>query len=81
MSEGFPIKDTQYGFMWGSGEIVRIFDDSRFGVVFEIRGKRQAVDVRVTSSGLIRIGDLRRRKAQNDRKSQDITDRFGRKGR
>ena len=49
------------GFTWGPGRVVRLYDDDKCGVVFEIGGQRQCVEVRVTPSGLVRIGAINNR--------------------
>jgi hypothetical protein len=51
---------TQFGFRFGSADIERVISDDRMGVVLAIRGRREVVYIRVTPSGLIRLGPVTR---------------------
>ena len=52
---------TNYGFIYGPAIITRIADSS-WGCVLEISGVRQRVEIRVTPSGRIRVGQIITRK-------------------
>lgn len=54
MANSFPIEITKYGFKWGPVDVVRMFDDAKFGVCLEIRTDKEVLQVRVTPKGLIR---------------------------
>ncbi len=46
---------TEYGFTYGPAEVTRLHSDPKYGVAIEIKGKRGAVVLRVTPSGLVKI--------------------------
>lgn len=46
---------TEYGFIYGPAEVTRLHSDPKHGVAIEIRGKRGALVVRVTPSGIVKI--------------------------
>lgn len=47
---------TEYGFAWGPAEVIRATSDPKHGVWLIVRGAKQQVQVRVTRSGLVRVG-------------------------
>ena len=51
---------TQYGFRFGPMVVSRLVSDEGWGVLISIVTPRQAVDIRATPTGLIRIGDIRK---------------------
>lgn len=51
-------QDTRFGFSWGPVKVER-FTEHRGSVYLTLSTARQLVDVRVTPSGLIRIGEPR----------------------
>ena len=59
MTDGdYEVVETRYGFEWGPLTVERITDDYRFGVFICVSGKREKVDIRVTPSGLVRVGEV-----------------------
>jgi hypothetical protein len=51
---------TDYGFIWGPVEVERsVFE--RDSVLLTLKTDRQILEVRVTSTGLIRVGEPARR--------------------
>lgn len=51
----------KYGVIFEGGlEIASLWSDERHGHGYLIKGKRQEVEVRVTKSGLLRIGNVRK---------------------
>ena len=55
-------KITQYGFTMGPCEVTRIAADPKWGSYVEVAGKRQRIEIRVTPSGLLRVGKIINRK-------------------
>ena len=55
------IYTTQYGFVFGPATVTRICD-GEMGSYIEVAGNRQRVEIRVTPSGLLRIGKVITRK-------------------
>ena len=51
----YPIKLTPYGFTFGPATVTRVCDSPKFGVIMEVAGKRQQVEIRVTPSGLLKF--------------------------
>ena len=49
------LKHTQFGFEFGPAEVTRLHSDPKYGAVIEVKGKRTALVIRVTPSGLVRI--------------------------
>ena len=49
---------TNYGFRWGPVEVSRASADPKHGVWLILRSAKQEVTIRVTRSGLFRIGDV-----------------------
>jgi hypothetical protein len=47
---------TPYGFKWGPVEVQRWCSDDKGGVVIGLITKRESVEIRVTPTGLIRVG-------------------------
>jgi hypothetical protein len=54
--DGFGLDETRYGFRWGPVDIERTASDPKWGVVLYLRTPRQCIEVRVTPTGLFRIG-------------------------
>lgn len=52
---------TDYGFKWGPAEIIRAASDPKHGVWLIVRGGKEEVTIRVTRSGLLRVGDVGRK--------------------
>lgn len=50
--------ETKYGFAWGPAQVVRLMSDPKWGVILEVKSGKQAVEIRITPSGLIRIGNI-----------------------
>lgn len=48
------------GFKWGPATVLRLFDDPKIGAVIEVRGEREAVEIRVTPGGRLRIDPVKR---------------------
>ena len=46
---------TQYGFKYGAAEVTRIHSDDKGAVWIEIKSEKNAVQVRITKTGLIRV--------------------------
>jgi hypothetical protein len=55
---GFEYSETKYGFKWGPATIERCISDPKFGVVIEATTPKGKVYLRITPSGLIRIGKV-----------------------
>lgn len=55
-------KITQYGFTMGPCEVTRIVSSETLGAYIEVSGKRQRIGIRVTPSGLLRVGPIITRK-------------------
>jgi hypothetical protein len=49
---------TRFGFRWGKIDIVRACQDPRAGKVIHIHTGKQVVAIRVTPSGVIRVGEI-----------------------
>jgi hypothetical protein len=54
----WPYRDTHTGFSWGPARVIRLIQDDRAGVYIMIAGSRQAVEVRVTKGGNLRVGPV-----------------------
>ena len=52
------LAETRYGFKWGPCHVSRLVSDPKFGVVLEVKGKRESVKIRVTPGGFLRIGTI-----------------------
>lgn len=52
--------EIPYGFAFGSLEVTRIARDKYFGTVIEVKTKREAVMIRVTPGGYIRLEPVKR---------------------
>ena len=50
---------TRYGFEWGPCRVSRLVSDPKFGVVLEVKGKRESVEIRVTPGGFLRIDTIK----------------------
>lgn len=57
----FPVEDYAYGFTWGPADVIRIASDDKWGVMLEVRTPRQRLEIRVTPSGIVRVGKPERR--------------------
>jgi len=57
MADRPPGRITQYGFDWGPASVIRSWSHKGH-VGFEIFTGKQTLDVRVTPSGLIRVGEI-----------------------
>lgn len=51
---------TDFGFKWGPAEIIRATSDPKHGVWLIIRADKEEVTIRVTRSGLLRVGNVER---------------------
>ena len=51
---------TRFGFRWGPAEVTRLFHDDYRGYVMEVRTDKEAVVVRVTPKGLIRVEPVKK---------------------
>ena len=59
MKDGdYELTETKYGFEWGPLSIERIAHNDSFGVIIYVSGKREQVEIRVTPSGLVRVGEV-----------------------
>lgn len=47
-----------YGFEWGPAKVERIASNPKWGVVVSIESKSHFIQVRVTPSGRIQVGDV-----------------------
>lgn len=56
MSEPFSL--TQYGFRWGPCRVTRLMSDPKFGVILEVSGKRESIEIRITPGGRLRIFEV-----------------------
>ena len=54
------VRDTQFGFQWGPGMVTRQCDDERWGTMICVHGKREAVEIRVTPGGSLRVEKIRK---------------------
>jgi len=50
---------TKYGFRWGPAEVVRA-STHKGDVVLFVQGARQAVSIRVTPTGLVKVGPVQK---------------------
>jgi hypothetical protein len=53
---------TEYGFTQGPATVTRMCTDPKLGAWLEVAGKRQRIEIRVTKSGLLRVGPVIKRK-------------------
>jgi hypothetical protein len=60
----FHFAETRYGFRWGPFEIRRDCSDPKWGVMLTIITPRQEAQIRITPSGLIRIGEPTNRRTK-----------------
>ena len=58
MMRPFHYEDIPYGFRWGPLEIERVGSFEKWGVVLELKTPKQSLLIRVTPSGLIRVGEV-----------------------
>lgn len=61
MSEGYELSYPDgASFVYGPAKVTRLCSDKKWGVWIEVSGKRGCVTVRVTPSGLVRVGPLKK---------------------
>ncbi len=60
--DAFDLGETSHGFRWGPMDVQRVFSTWDGGCILLIRGERQEIEVRVTPSGFVRVGELRNRR-------------------
>lgn len=51
---------TQYGFVFGSATVTRLYSHERHGVWLRVTGKTEEVDIRVTKGGRIRVFSIQK---------------------
>lgn len=61
---------TNFGFKMGPCEVVRIANADDWGAYIEVKGKRQRIEIRVTPSGLLRVGNVINRKEPQHRQAR-----------
>jgi hypothetical protein len=49
---------TQYGFTMGPAKVTRIHYTPKWGAFIEVSGHRERIEIRVTPSGLLRVGKV-----------------------
>jgi len=54
----YELRETPFGFEWGPVSIERLVSDDGWGVMFSVKTPREKMDIRVTPSGLIRLGKV-----------------------
>ena len=54
------VTSTQFGFRYGPSEVVRLYHDDYHGYVMEVRTEREAVMIRVTPGGYIRLEPVKK---------------------
>ena len=54
----FRYGHTRYGFEWGPSKVSRIASTPTAGVILEVESVSRFVQIRVTPSGLIRVGKV-----------------------
>ena len=65
---------TQYGFTFGPCEVTRIASSDKHGAWIEVRGERERIEIRVTKSGLLRVGPtIKRLKAKKQQDSREVS--------
>ena len=47
-----------YGWSFGPADIIRIHSDPKLGVWLYVTGAKERVEIRVTKSGLLRVGPV-----------------------
>jgi hypothetical protein len=52
----YSLDQIDYGFWWGPAKVERIASDPKHGVFPNVSSKGHEVQIRVTPSGLIRVG-------------------------
>ena len=52
----FSGQETQYGFKWGPAEVIRCASHPKWGVMLDLETTKQRLEIRVTPSGIIRVG-------------------------
>lgn len=55
--KGYDLTEGRYGFRYGPATVVRLFSDKR-GVGLMVQGNRQSVQLWVTPTGLVRVGEI-----------------------
>lgn len=51
---------TPYGFIFGPAEVMRIFHDKYHGYVMHVKTDKEALEIRVTPKGLIRVSPVKK---------------------
>lgn len=54
------LEELRFGFRYGPGVVTRLHSDKRLGVWFEVVGKRERIEVRVTHGGRIRASVVKK---------------------
>ena len=49
-----------YGFRYGPAEVTRLYHDDYQGYVMEVRTDKEAVEIRVTPKGFLRVGPVKK---------------------
>lgn len=66
------VTPTPFGFRYGPAEVTRVYHDDYRGYVMEVCTEREAVQIRVTPGGLIRLEPVKKilkpkKKKKNER--------------
>jgi hypothetical protein len=56
----WDVMPTQFGFNYGPASVERLMSDDRLGTIIVVRGKHEAIEIRVTLGGYIRLYDKRK---------------------
>ena len=51
------LKQTEFGFAWGSLEVTRMASDT-WGFIIEVSTPKERVEIRATRGGLLRLGPI-----------------------
>lgn len=54
--DGYKCETDPFGFRWGPCLVHRLCSDAKAGVVLEVSTDKECVEIRVTPSGIIRLG-------------------------
>lgn len=63
----FEISPSEYGFTWGPARVTRMCSDPKHGVWLRVEGARERIEIRITRSGLLRVGKIEKRKERDAR--------------
>jgi len=55
-------KENPSGFEWGSLEVIRCMSHPKWGVILEVRTKREVLTIRATPGGFLRVEEVEKRK-------------------